>query len=599
MRWWLLLLLVPFLAEAQNINRVEYFWDTDPGPGNGTALTLVPAPSLTLSPTIPLTGVAEGFHILYVRSRAAGRWSLPLARAVFVQRGAQTASAAIITRLEYFVDTDPGPGNGVNVPITTAANVSHNFTLALGPIPEGFHLIYFRARDASGQWSPPLGRPVYVQRNAQTAASPTLRRLEYFFDSDPGPGNGILVPLTLSSENQSIIIDLTGVTAGFHVLHLRAEDSNGRWSAVRSEPFIAEYSGDNIVALEYFFTDGTTTSATRTFDGFTPASDVTVNFAAALSGLTPGSLYNIHVIGRNARGQYSPAVIHAFTTPAIICDPLSPPVTTGASLCGSGSASLAASGAVAGQSYLWYPDATGTTPITGATTSTFNTPVLTSTTTYYAVILNGTCESARTPTVATIQTCNSAPTMSSATVNLPAGSSLVLPLLPLISDPDNNLDTASLQVLVPPVSGAAASIVNGVLTLDYSGIAFAGTDQLTIQVCDQAGACVQQVITLEVIGDVTAGDLTVYNALSPNGDGKNEYFHIQNIELFPETASNKLTIYNRWGQPVFSVNDYNNAGNTFKGLSDAGDELPSGTYYYVLQFNGSTPKRTGFISLRR
>jgi gliding motility-associated-like protein len=599
MRRLLLLLLFPVLAEAQNINRVEYFWDTDPGPGNGTPLAIVPAPSLTLTPTIPLTSVTEGFHILYFRSRSAGRWSLPLARAVFVQRGAQIASASLITRVEYFVDTDPGRGNGVSVPVTSAANINLNFSLLLGPVTEGFHIIYFRGRTADGQWTFPLARPVFVQRNAQTAAAPTLRRMEYFFDNDPGQGNGISVPLALSAEDQSVVLDLTSVTAGFHVLYIRAEDSNGRWSAVKSKPFIAEFSGDNIVALDYFFTDASTTSATRTFTGFTPGTDLTIDFSAALNGLNPGASYNLHILGRNASGQYSTAVIHAFTTPAIICDPLSPPVTSGASLCGSGSAALTASGASTGQSYLWYPNATATVPIAGATTSTFTTPVLTSTTTYYAVILNGTCESARTPAVATIQNCNSAPTMSSATVNLPAGSSLVLPLLPLISDPDNNLDTASLQVLVPPVSGALASIVNGVLTLDYAGVSFAGTDQLTIQVCDLAGACVQQVITIEVIGDVTTGDLTVYNALSPNGDGKNEYFHIQNIDLFPETASNKLTIYNRWGQRVFRATDYNNATNTFKGLSDSGDELPSGTYYYVLEFNGSIPKRTGFISLRR
>ncbi|MBL7851772.1 MAG: gliding motility-associated C-terminal domain-containing protein [Cyclobacteriaceae bacterium] len=594
MRRLLLLLAFPVLVQAQNINRVEYFWDTDPGPGNGTPLAFVPAPSLTLTPTLPLAGVSEGFHILYFRVRSAGKWSLPLARAVYVQRGAQTASASLISRLEYFVDTDPGRGNGVSVPITSAANVSQNFTLLLGPITEGFHLVYFRARAVNAQWSIPVAKPVFVQRNAQTAASPALRRLEYFFDSDPGPGNGIEVPLTLSSEDRSMILDLSGVSPGFHVLHLRAEDISGRWSMITTRPFAVEYNGDNIVALDYFFTDGATTSATRVFTGFSPGTNLTVNFAAALGALNPGTAYDLHIRARNARGQYSTEAIHAFTTPAIICDPLSPPVTTGASLCGSGPAALSASGATAGQSYLWYPDATGTTPIAGATSGTYNTPVLTSTTTYYAVILNGTCESARTAAVATVQNCNTAPTLASAIFTAAAGSSLVIPVLSLVSDPDNNIDPASLQVIAPPLSGAGVQINNGVLTLNYDGIIFAGQDRLTVQVCDQAGACVQQILLIDVIGDIK-----IFNAVSPNGDGKNDYLFIQYIDAFPETQQNKLTIYNRWGVVVFEASNYDNTTDVFRGLSNSGAELPSGTYYYVLEFNSGMPKRNGFISLRR
>lgn len=592
MRLLLLLVLFPLLVNAQSINRVEYYWDTDPGHGSGLPLAFTPGPSLDFPATIPLTAVSEGFHILYVRARAAGRWSLPLARAVYVQRGAQIASASFITRVEYFIDVDPGRGNGVNVPITSAANITQNFTIPLGAVSEGFHLIYFRARTADAQWTLPVARPIFVQRTAQTASAPNLRRLAYFIDTPTGPRG--IVPLALNSENQSVTIDLTGVSPGFHILYLRAEDNNGRWSIVEAHPFVTEYSGENIVALEYFFTDGTTTSPSRIYTGFTPGSDVTVNFAAALSGLNPGSAYNIHVVGRNSRGQYTTAAIHAFTTPSIICDPLSPPTTVGASVCSSGSVSLGASGAAVGQSYLWYSSATGGVPIAGATAATYNTPLLTNTTTYYAVVLNGTCESARTATVATVENCNTPPVISGTSVSVPAGSNLVFPLLPLITDPDNNLDTASIQITVPPSSTATASILDGVLTVDYSGVDFAGIDQLTFRACDLAGACAQQVVTIEVVGE-----LTVYNALSPNGDGKNDFFYIKFIELFPQTATNKLTIYNRWGQAVFHADNYTNTGNVFRGLSESGEELPSGTYYYTLEFQGSTPKKTGFISLRR
>jgi gliding motility-associated-like protein len=144
------------------------------------------------------------------------------------------------------------------------------------------------------------------------------------------------------------------------------------------------------------------------------------------------------------------------------------------------------------------------------------------------------------------------------------------------------------------LSGATATIVAGVLEINYSGVPFAGTDRLTIEACDLAGHCAQQEITIEVVGDIT-----VFNALSPNGDGKNDTFIIQYIEALPETQKNKVTIFNRWGTVVFEVADYNNSTNVFKGLSNSGGELPSGTYYYTIEFTSGEAKRTGFISLRR
>lgn len=362
MRKLLLLLFLPATVASQSVNRIEYFIDVDPGPGNGTAIAFTASPDVTQAFSLPLNTVSAGFHIMYFRARSAGRWSLPLARPVVVQIGAQTASAMPINRIEYFFDADPGYGNGTNLPITAATNVIQNLSLPLSSIANGFHHLCFRARTANGLWTQPFCKPVIVQPNAQTAAAPSLQRLEYFMDNDPGVGNGVFVPLSLSNESQALVIDLSGITPGFHILHIRALDANGRWSMTQVKPFVAEYSGDDIVALEYSFTDGTTTFPTRTFTGFAPGTDLTVNFAAALTGLAPGTLYTMHIVGLNTRGQSSTAVTHAFTTPAVICDPLSAPVTTGASVCGSGTAALTASGAASGQSYLWYPDATGPTP---------------------------------------------------------------------------------------------------------------------------------------------------------------------------------------------------------------------------------------------
>ncbi|HPZ03903.1 MAG TPA: gliding motility-associated C-terminal domain-containing protein, partial [Bacteroidales bacterium] len=68
---------------------------------------------------------------------------------------------------------------------------------------------------------------------------------------------------------------------------------------------------------------------------------------------------------------------------------------------------------------------------------------------------------------------------------------------------------------------------------------------------------------------------------SPNGDRYNDYFVIDGLERYP---NNKLTIFNRWGNIVFEGAPYTNNfdGTTNRGLRVGGDELPSGTYFYIL-----------------
>jgi gliding motility-associated-like protein len=63
----------------------------------------------------------------------------------------------------------------------------------------------------------------------------------------------------------------------------------------------------------------------------------------------------------------------------------------------------------------------------------------------------------------------------------------------------------------------------------------------------------------------------VPNAFSPNGDSKNDFFKIPFITNLKE---NNVVIFNRWGKKVFEADNYDNTWD--------GDNLPSGTYFYVV-----------------
>ena len=158
-----------------------------------------------------------------------------------------------------------------------------------------------------------------------------------------------------------------------------------------------------------------------------------------------------------------------------------------------------------------------------------------------------------------------------------------------------NLDLSTLKILVPPLSGADASFdPTNNLIVDYNGLKFVGTDQLTIEVCDLVGLCTQEIIFIEV----TPPTIVVYNAVSPNGDGKHDFLEIEYIEFFP---NNQIKILNRWGDIVFEIEQYNNASNKFEGKSSRGgqSELPSGTYYYHINLGNDSPEINGYLSLRR
>jgi gliding motility-associated-like protein len=80
--------------------------------------------------------------------------------------------------------------------------------------------------------------------------------------------------------------------------------------------------------------------------------------------------------------------------------------------------------------------------------------------------------------------------------------------------------------------------------------------------------------------------------MSPNNDGFNEVFMIENIENYPKSI---VTVYNRWGTMVFNeVNYKNDWTGTYKAAI-----LPDGTYFYRIDLGEKSRKYNGFLQIRR
>ncbi|HEU5145257.1 MAG TPA: gliding motility-associated C-terminal domain-containing protein, partial [Chryseosolibacter sp.] len=89
----------------------------------------------------------------------------------------------------------------------------------------------------------------------------------------------------------------------------------------------------------------------------------------------------------------------------------------------------------------------------------------------------------------------------------------------------------------------------------------------------------------------------VYNAVSSNNDGLNDFLMIGNIEFHPE---NKFILFNRWGDKIFEIDNYDNNERAFKGNSNIGGEkeLVNGTYFYSLETKTGI-KLNGFLVLKK
>jgi gliding motility-associated-like protein len=77
----------------------------------------------------------------------------------------------------------------------------------------------------------------------------------------------------------------------------------------------------------------------------------------------------------------------------------------------------------------------------------------------------------------------------------------------------------------------------------------------------------------------------VNNFVTPDNDGYNDNFHIEGLkDIF---LNHKISIYNRWGKLVWTGN---NNSNEWDGIANNGlllddNQIPSGTYYYVIELN--------------
>ncbi len=311
-----LIAMVSHCAQAQNITRVEYAIDTDPGYGLATPVSITPGSNLAITTTLDFTGLTEGIHILYLRAMDdSSRWGNTIVKPFIVDN----ISPVNVIMAEYFIDSDPGIGNGIAVSIPPSTSIVHSFPIDVTGISPGIHIIYLRLKDEAGQWSLTNSKVFFIEGSSMGDVS----QIEYFFDTDPGFGNGIAVNPTPGQQISEIFnISTTSLTGGTHRVYIRTKDVNGTWSQTESQLFTIV---DMKIYLEGLYDPGTGAmlkTMDETGEHYTGTTadmiDIKATEAASpstIAGVTTNVMLNQNgtcqpILNRIPEGDYYLSVIH-------------------------------------------------------------------------------------------------------------------------------------------------------------------------------------------------------------------------------------------------------------------------------------------------
>jgi gliding motility-associated-like protein len=254
---------------------------------------------------------------------------------------------------------------------------------------------------------------------------------------------------------------------------------------------------------------------------------------------------------------------------SIVADPVAP-------ICFGENLILTATGSGNG-TVTWYSDATGTNVI--GTGSPFNATAQVSTTGLFTFYVNeaGTCPSALTAVNVIVggvtASINATPTSG---------------FMPLDVVFDNNSSTGPTVSYTWVFGDGTANSNQFEPTHTYSNLGnYTAVLIVTDGVCFDTAA-----VNIEVIGQST---ILIPNVFTPNNDGSNDVFTVDGTNL----ESVEGQIFNRWGQKLY---EWNSVKGSWDGRTQAGTEVPDGTYFYIIKAKGMDGEeyfKTGACTLIR
>lgn len=153
----------------------------------------------------------------------------------------------------------------------------------------------------------------------------------------------------------------------------------------------------------------------------------------------------------------------------------------------------------------------------------------------------------------------------------------------------NKSGLSSVNLVTLPQSGGV-EYIPALGVYRYKPESGCGQDSFSYRIIDTIGRASFTTVFIKIFCD----KLFVFNGISPNGDNRNDYWHIIGIENFP---GNEVSVFNRWGGLVFQQSAYTNDPG-WDGQFN-GKPLPDGVYFYVIDLGNGEPTVKGTLQIMR
>jgi hypothetical protein len=223
---------LPPVTPVTQIVAAEYFINSDPGVGDGIPITITPGINIAESFSFNTDTLPAGLHAVYVRVQYGdGTWGLAQSRTFQIAAPPPVSPPTQIVAAEFFIDTDPGLGNGTPIAVTSGSNILEDFSFIPDTLPGGLHAVSVRVQYSDGTWSLTATRLFRIAAEPVTQATQIVAA-EMFFNTDPGIGNADVLynGPPVDSLNLSQIFVPFNAPFGAQHLYVRVLDNLDKWS---------------------------------------------------------------------------------------------------------------------------------------------------------------------------------------------------------------------------------------------------------------------------------------------------------------------------------------------------------------------------------
>jgi hypothetical protein len=297
--FFLLLLACCTALTAQQIVEMEYFFNVDPGFGNGVSLPITSGENTNILAEIDVSSLDEGCHVLHFRCQDEnGKWSFTHSKTFF--RLPNPVELANLTKIEYAFTADFSDSETI---LVSATAIHETFAIDLDHLSLGFHTIFIRIIDEHSVKSLTQAKTIFKTHSPHLISD--IVEIKYYFELDESDAV-FLYPEANTTIEEQVEVSLVELDFGFHILYFQIKNAAGIWSMRFAKPIFKEIEeiAWNVTGVEWYFSGS---DANENHIYWREFSDQQTEdaFDVSLLHLTQGNEYELHIAAVNDNGKRS------------------------------------------------------------------------------------------------------------------------------------------------------------------------------------------------------------------------------------------------------------------------------------------------------